>query len=112
MKKMKKFIVGAAALGIIGTGAISAQAMGLQHISMGTSGLKVYIQGFNQVGEKGTGAYGTDRNRVVTGVKVTLKEGNFSDSADNYANKGGWTRELSKWNDPFETAYTNYSWRY
>ncbi|KAA0747141.1 hypothetical protein DN389_07370 [Bacillus sp. AY3-1] len=111
MKKMKTFIVGAAALGIIGTGAVSAQAMGLQHISMG-SGATVYIQGFNEVGHKGTGAYGTNKNKVVTGVKVTLKEGSFNESANNYAKRGGWTKKLSKVNNPFNTAYTNYSWRY
>ncbi|KAB2476489.1 hypothetical protein [Bacillus cereus] len=77
MKKMKTFIVGAATLGIIGTG-----------------------------------AYGTNKNKVVTGVKVTLKEGSFNESANNYAKRGGWTKKLSKVNNPFNTAYTNYSWRY
>ncbi|WP_256860422.1 hypothetical protein [Paraliobacillus ryukyuensis] len=77
------------------TGVIGFQAMGLQYISMG-SGINVYIQGYNEVGVKGTGAYGTNKNKVVKGVKVRLKEGSYNKTANNYAEKGGWTTKLKK----------------
>ncbi|GAC41472.1 Fe-S oxidoreductase [Paenibacillus popilliae ATCC 14706] len=42
-----------------------------------------------------------------------LREGrNYDRFADNYAKRGGWTPKLSKINNPFQTAYTTYKWRY
>lgn len=112
MKKVKSiFITVAVAAIIITTGAITTQGLTHQHISMG-SGVNVYIQGYNTVGAKGTGLYGTNKNKVVTGCKVRLREGNYDKSANNYKNKGGWTDKLSKINNPLKTAYTTYSWRY
>lgn len=112
MKKAKTFIITAAALGIMTTGALTAKGLTLQHIDMGTSWGSVYIQGYNAVGEKGTGLYGTDTKKVVTGCNVRLREGSYDKSANNYQQKGGWTDKLSKVNNPLDTAYTTYSWRY
>lgn len=112
MRKVKSIIVSALiAVVILATGAIAAQGLGHQHISMG-SGIKVYIEGYNTKGKKGTGLYGTNKNKVVTGVKVRLKEGKYNKTANNYKNKGGWTAKLSKFNTPLVTAKTTYSWRY
>ncbi|MFA8439218.1 hypothetical protein [Pueribacillus sp. YX66] len=112
MRKVKSIILTASiAVVIIAIGSITAQGLTHQHISMG-SGATVYIQGYNTVGVKGTGLYGTNKNKVVTGCKVRLREGNFDKSANNYAKRGGWTAKLSKVNNPLKTAYTTYSWRY
>lgn len=91
---------------------ITAQGLTHQHISMGSTAATAYIEGYNTKGVKGTGLYKTDKNRVVTGVTVRLREGNYDKSANNYKNKGGWTPKLSKVNNPFQIARTTYNWRY
>ncbi|WP_232306041.1 hypothetical protein [Pontibacillus litoralis] len=112
MRKIKSIIVTAlVAVVILSAGSIAVQGLGHQHISKG-SGTKVYIQGYNTIGHKGTGLYGTNKEKVVTGVKVRLKEGKFNKAANNYKKKGGWTKKLSKFNNPFQKAKTSYSWRY
>jgi hypothetical protein len=110
MKKIKGFLAVGAVVGILSS-SIFSNGMTLQYIGMG-SGLNVYIEGYNAKGAKGTGAYGTNRSKVVTGCSVRLREGNYNKTANNYAQKGGWTARLSKVNNPFNTAYTTYSWRY
>ncbi len=113
MKRVKSIIVTLLVTVVtISAGVVSTQGLTHQHISMGTKGFKVYIQGYNTVGQKGTGLYGTDKNKVVTGVKVRLREGDYDKSANNYKNKGGWTPKLEKVNNPLHTAYTTYKWRY
>lgn len=109
---MKKWLVGKVAVVVMAAGAIAAQGLGVQHISMGTSGVTVYIEGYNEVGAKGSGSYGTDKNKVVTGCEVRLREGDYDETANNHKNNGGWTPKLSKINNPFKTAYTTYKWRY
>lgn len=116
MKKVKSVVVTALAallvVVILAPSTITAQGLTHQHISMGSTLTTAYIEGYNTKGVKGTGLYGTNKNKVVTGVKVRLKEGNYDKSANNYKNKGGWTPKLSKVNNPLEVAYTTYIWRY
>lgn len=112
MRKIKSIIVTAlVAVVILSAGSTAVHGLAHQHISKG-SGIKVYIQGYNTVGHKGTGLYGTNKKKVVKGVKVRLKEGKFDKTANNYKKKGDWTKKLSKYNNPFKKSSTTYRWRY
>jgi len=94
MKKIKSFLVLGAVIVVL-AGSIVANGMTLQYIGTG-AGVTVWIEGFNAVGEKGTGDYGTNKSKVVTGCKVRLKEGSYDETANNYGDKGGGLRSFRK----------------
>lgn len=98
--------------------AISASALGLQHVSI-SGGLYNTIQAGFFESIAGTGSYGTVQNKIVKQCYVRLQEGSY-DSGKVYSvvgvKTGGtryiWTKELSKFNNPFQACYTNYGWLY
>jgi len=97
--------------------AASAIGTGLQNVVM-TSGAINSIQADFLGGNKGSGAYGTDKTRIITQCYVRLQEGNV-DTGRCYSSKVSTTYynrvyspKKSKVNDPFHTCYLNYGWIY
>ena len=111
ISKSKKFIVSLLAISTILTSAISVSGATLQYVN--TKKDNFYT---NQItasftrGCKGTGLYGTNTNKIVTGCYVRLKEGSYdsrrvSNGTKTYA-------KTSRTNDWFKPCYTYYGWYY
>lgn len=118
MKTIKKTTIVSIVMCLLLLLAISASALGIQHVTM-SNGLYNTIQAGFAESMAGTGYYGTVKNKIVKQCYVRLQEGNY-DSGKVYSavgvKTGGkryiWTKELSKLNNPLQTCYTNYGWLY
>lgn len=118
MKTIKKSTIVCSVMCLLLLPAISASALGLQHVSKSSGLYNTIKAGFSE-SKAGTGYYGTVQNKIVKQCYVRLQEGSY-DSGKVYsavgAKTGGkryiWTQELSKLNNPLKTCYTNYGWVY
>lgn len=112
----KIIIVGVILAGIF---IISASAMGHQNVFTKHSLLRNSISACFSESVAATGAYSTEKGKIVKQCYVRMQEGNY-DSGRKYSavgQKTGGTRiistvELSKANNIFNTCYTNYGWLY
>ena len=118
MKLSKKIVSVALALVMVGSLAIAAFGLGIQHVHIDNGVINNSIKAGFLESQKGSGSYSTDKTKVVKQCYVRLQEGDYDSNrvwSEVGAKTGGtdyiWT-QVSKYNNPFETCYCNYGWAY